>query len=178
MKSNKLALSAFFIAFGIILPMIFHMAGGAGSVFLPMHLPVLLSGFWLGKRQGFLVGLLTPVLSSIFTGMPPLVPVLPLMLAELSIYGFLAGYLYCDRGMRLLPALLLSMVGGRVGAGLAVWLLAVTLHVKLAPLSYLLGAVATGVPGILLQLLLLPVIVARLQNMERYMARSHAGEKA
>ena len=54
--------------------MLFHLAGGMGVVFLPMHLPVLLAGFFLGPRFGLLVGIITPLLSSLLTGMPPLLP--------------------------------------------------------------------------------------------------------
>ena len=72
--TRQLTVSGFFIALGLILPMLFHLAGGMGVVFLPMHLPVLLAGFFLGPRFGLLVGIITPLLSSLLTGMPPLLP--------------------------------------------------------------------------------------------------------
>lgn len=42
--TKELVLSALFIALGVVLPMVFH-AIGAGPVFLPMHIPVLLRDF-------------------------------------------------------------------------------------------------------------------------------------
>jgi thiamine transporter ThiT len=75
-KTKDLVKAALFLALGIILPYIFHMEGGmGGQMFLPMHIPVLLCGFILGERYGLLVGILTPVLNSVITGMPPIYPV-------------------------------------------------------------------------------------------------------
>ncbi len=73
MKSKKIVLSAIFIAFGIIMPMIFHTVNLAGTIFLPMHIPVLIAGFLLGPTCGALVGIITPIL----TGMPPIIPMMP-----------------------------------------------------------------------------------------------------
>ena len=94
MKTKKIILSGIFIAFGIILPMFFHTFNMAGSIFLPMHIPVLIGGFLLGPLYGGLVGLLTPILSGFMTGMPPLVPVMPIMAFELCAYGVISGFLF------------------------------------------------------------------------------------
>lgn len=82
MKSKKIAFSSMFIAFGIILPMIFHTVNLAGNIFLPMHIPVLIGGFLLGPVCGMLIGIITPVLSGFMTGMPPIIPVMPIMAFE------------------------------------------------------------------------------------------------
>lgn len=50
MKTKNLVMSALFVALGILIPMIFH-SMGLGKAFLPMHIPVLLAGFILGKRK-------------------------------------------------------------------------------------------------------------------------------
>ena len=86
---HALVLTALFIAAGILLPIFFHGLGLGGAVFLPMHIPVLLGGMLLGWRQGFVIGLVTPLLSCLLTGMPPLLPALPLMTSELAAYGAL-----------------------------------------------------------------------------------------
>ncbi|RKY70366.1 MAG: ECF transporter S component, partial [Candidatus Latescibacterota bacterium] len=51
--------------------MIFHQFGIAGKVFLPMHFPVIVAGLLFGPFSGLLVGLFSPVLSFLLTGMPP-----------------------------------------------------------------------------------------------------------
>lgn len=43
-KTYKLVASAVLVAFGVLLPLVFHLAGTAGQIFLPMHIPVLLAG--------------------------------------------------------------------------------------------------------------------------------------
>jgi len=80
-----------FISLGVLLPIAFHAVGAMGSVFLPMHIPVLMAGLLMGPVIGAGVGALTPVCSSLLTGMPPLMPTLPIMIPELIAYGAVAG---------------------------------------------------------------------------------------
>ena len=90
MKENqvkKLVMAAMCVALGIVLPMAFHTIQNAGSIFLPMHIPVLICGLLCGWQYGLICGILAPVLSSLFTGMPP-AAILPAMLCELAVYGF------------------------------------------------------------------------------------------
>ena len=61
-------------------------------IFLPMHIPVLLCGLLCGSYYGLLCGLLVPVLSSVLTGMPS-APILPGMICELAMYGFMTGWM-------------------------------------------------------------------------------------
>ncbi|SDF74490.1 ECF transporter S component [Sporolituus thermophilus] len=163
--SSKLTTSAVFITFGVILPVAFHYVGAMGPVFLPMHIPILIAGLFLGARAGFLTGLITPGLSSLLTGMPPLMPTLPIMTVELSIYGLIGGFLYRQKGLPLLLALVGAMITGRLAAAVIVYILAMTVHIKLQPLAYLSGAVLTGLPGIAIQLVLIPLIVNRLKSV-------------
>ena len=73
MKVKKIAYAGLFIAMGILLPQLFHLSGlpQSGSIFLPMHIPVLFAGFILGPLYGALIGVLLPIISAILTGMPP-----------------------------------------------------------------------------------------------------------
>lgn len=82
------------IAFGVVLPIVFQMAGAAGSIFLPMHIPVMIAGLFIGAEAGFIVEIISPILSSLMTGMPALMPVLPLMVVELGLYGAVGSYLH------------------------------------------------------------------------------------
>ncbi len=74
MKKNvkKITVGGLLIALALVLPMAFHLTGvpQPGQVFLPMHIPVLLGGFVLGPVFGFFVGLFSPIISSVLTGMP------------------------------------------------------------------------------------------------------------
>ena len=89
-KTKRSVLTAVCIALCVVLPMAFHAVPNAGQIFLPMHIPVLLAGLCCGWPFGLLAGVAGPLLSSLFTGMPPLA-YLPSMLCELALYGLLSG---------------------------------------------------------------------------------------
>ncbi|WP_312421276.1 ECF transporter S component [Anaerospora hongkongensis] len=162
-RVGKMGASAVFVAFGIILPIMFHFVGAIGSIFLPMHIPVLMAGLFLGPVSGFTVGVMAPMLSSLLTGMPPLMPVLPLMTLELAVYGALSGYLYREHRLPLIVALITALIAGRVAALAGVWGLANLLQVKLTLLVYAAGF-AKGLPGIVVQLIVIPFLVKRLES--------------
>ena len=164
METKKIVYIAFFIALGIIFPMIFHMTGGSGlgKLLLPMHLPVLIGGAFLGPAAGFIIGILTPLLSSIFTGMPPLIPMTPIMVGELALYGLVIGYLFFKLEMNIFVSLLLAMLAGRVMAGIIVLVLVYGFglaQLPANPLIYIYGTITGGLPGIIAQLILVPVII-------------------
>ncbi|TZE80959.1 ECF transporter S component [Calorimonas adulescens] len=157
--TRNIVLSALFIALGIIIPILFH-AVGMGSVFLPMHIPVILAGFFLDPLYSICVGALTPILSSLMTGMPPLIPTLPIMVFELSTYSLLVSIIYKKLKQNVFTSLIVSMLAGRVVAGLVAWVLVTFFSVKmLPPLVYIYTSIVNGIPGIIIQLILIPIIV-------------------
>lgn len=118
--TKKLVFCAICVALCVVLPMAFH-ALGSGTVFLPMHVPVLLCGLVCTWPYGVVCGLLGPLLSSVLTGMPA-AAVLPSMMAELAVYGLVTalvmrlvhtGRLYGD----LYIALCCAIPCGRIVAG-------------------------------------------------------------
>jgi len=60
---RRVVFAALFVAFGVVLPMVLHLVGMGGPVFLPMHIPVLLGGLTLGPGIGLLAGLLSSLRS-------------------------------------------------------------------------------------------------------------------
>ncbi len=161
-KTFKLVASSVLVALGVLLPMAFHLAGAAGSIFLPMHIPALLAGLLLGPYYGFCVGLLAPLISGLTTGMPP-IPVLPVMAVELAIYGVVGGWLYRSRKQGIWLSLLAAMTAGRLAAAISAFALVRLFAVKINPLAFITGAVLTGLPGITVQLMLVPLLVRRLE---------------
>lgn len=160
----RLTAGAVLVATGVLLPVFFHFWGALGPVFLPMHIPVFLAGLLLGPAWGLAVGVVTPVLSSLLTGMPPLFPVMPIMTAELGVYGLVSGYCYQARKWPLPGALLASMAAGRVAACAAAWVLMEVFGIRLKPSVYVTAAVITGLPGLAIQLIVVPLAVAKLQS--------------
>ncbi|AVM68791.1 ECF transporter S component [Lachnospiraceae bacterium oral taxon 500] len=173
-KPAELTKAAFFIAMGIVLPMGFHFFQMGGPVFLPMHIPVLLAGFFLSPLPAVMVGLLTPLLSSILTSMPPLFPMAVIMMVELAAYAGLVSFsrqrrLVENRSLAQILCLLIAMLGGRIAAGLVVFVLSLTVAgIQLSPLPYLIGAVTKGLPGIILQLIFIPSLLLLLNKARVY----------
>lgn len=165
-KTRKLVMAALCVALGLILPTVFHAVPNAGSIFLPMHLPVLLCGFICGWPYGLVCGALTPLLSSILTSMPPLA-ILPGMLCELATYGFVSGMLYAHlhtpkRAVNLYGTLVLAMLAGRIVSGVLNALLFSAGNYSMQ--AWLAASFVTALPGIVIQLVAVPVLVAVLQK--------------
>jgi len=131
-----------------------------------MHIPVLIAGFFLDWPFALLVGALTPLLSSLLTGMPPFFPVLPYMMLELATYGAVVSFFYENLKMNVYEWLIISMVCGRIMAGVTVWVLATFFTVKLpSSLIFVQGAIVKGLPGIIIQLVLIPTIVLSVKKL-------------
>ncbi len=165
MNVKKLVYGGVFIALGIIIPQIFHFIGGPalGGVFLPMHFPVLVAGLLCGPLTGIMTGIISPLLSSAITGMPP-VPRLWFMVVELLVYGAISGVLYVKMKKNILLSLALAMVMGRLAYGL-LFIIVVNLFGIDLPLGLGLSAsLAKGIPGILLQMMIIPVLVRALER--------------
>ncbi len=158
---QKLVTTGLMLALGLVLPSFFHMLG-AGPVMLPMHIPVLLCGLICGAPYGAACGLILPFLSSLLTGMPPIFPVAVSMSLELCAYGVICGLLYRHFALNIYLSLILGMLCGRVVSGLANAALLGFSGGEYSLPIFLTGAFVTGLPGIILQLVLLPLIVVLL----------------
>lgn len=165
-STKEIVMSGLLLATGIIVPMVFHSFGIAGPVFLPMHIPVLIGGLLLSPMTALFLGFLTPLLSSSLTGMPVLFPIGIIMMFELATYGFVASWMYSKMGKHMALSLIVAMIMGRIVAGLIVFLMAILFGINIKPLTYVYTAVLTGIPGILLQLVLVPAIIVAIKKRE------------
>ena len=156
--------SAAFILLAVAAPWAFHQYHLAGPTFLPMHIFVLLAGLMFGWRAGLAVGLFTPLVSHAITGMPVLA-ILPQILIELSVYGLVAGLLREKLNLRTVWSLAGAMIAGRLALVLAVAVLSLfgavysPLGAEAGPLAVAWSAVRQGWPGILMQLIFIPLVV-------------------
>jgi hypothetical protein len=157
--TRRLVIAGLLLSLGIIIPMIFHSTGIAGTVFLPMHIPVLIGGFLLPPYLALLLGMLTPLINSLVTGMPQLFPMAIIMSFELGIYGFVASLMYRKLNIPSIMSLIVSMIVGRIMAGLVVFILATFFAVQLDPILFIIGGVTTGIPGIIIQIILVPSLI-------------------
>ena len=164
---KKLVLSAMFIAIGLVLPFVTGQVPEIGNMLLPMHIPVMLSGLVCGWQYGAAVGFITPLLRSFIFGKPFLFPNAFAMAFELAAYGLVIGLVFLllkKKGIgSLYISLVTSMLVGRAVWGAVMWLILVggdgfTLA------AFVSGAFTTAIPGIILQLVLIPAIMMILKR--------------
>ena len=165
-NTKRMILTALFVALGVVLPMAFHSIPNAGSIFLPMHIPVLLCGLICGWAYGLGCGVLAPLLSSLMTGMPP-AAILPGMLCELAVYGLVSGLLlkviHTKRTIvDLYLALIGAMIAGRLVSGALNALIFRAGSYSLA--AWTAASFVTALSGIAIQLVLIPILVMALQR--------------
>ncbi len=163
---RKLTYSAFFIALALVLPFLTGQVPEIGSMLCPMHIPTLLCGFICGWPWGLAVGFISPPLRSVIFGMPMMVSAIA-MVFEMAVYGAVAGLLY-----RSLPknkwmiyvSLLCAMVLGRIAWGGVQMVITGVQNTEFSPAIFLAGAVTNAIPGIILQIILIPFIIMALER--------------
>lgn len=165
---QKMVYGAMFLALGLILPFFTGQIPQIGSRLLPMHIPVLVCGMVCGTGYGGIVGFILPIMRYFLFGMPPIFPTGVAMSFELAAYGMIAGKLYYESKWKcwsnLYYSLITAMIGGRI-----VWGIAYGIFCGVAGQTFTLGiflasAVINAVPGIVLQLLFVPVLVKALHH--------------
>lgn len=164
---KNLVLAAMFLAIGLVLPFITGNIPAIGQMLLPMHFPVLLCGLICGWQYGLLVGLICPLLRSVAFGMPVLYPVAIEMMAELATYGAVAGLVYSHLRPqnigKVYIALIVAMLAGRVVYGVVAGLL-LGFGTGFTMSMFISAAFVNALPGIIAQLVLIPVIMAALNK--------------
>ena len=174
---KRMVTAAICTALCVVLPIAFHVIPNAGSILLPMHIPVLLCGLVCGWQYGLLCGILGPLVSSVLTGMPP-AAILPGMMVECGMYGCVGGLmmerirtgsLYRD----LYICLPVAMLAGRVISGIVK---ALILTPGLSFTAWVTASFVTAFPGIMIQLIFLPTLIVALTRAKlipgRYYSRA------
>ncbi|MBQ1934894.1 MAG: ECF transporter S component [Clostridia bacterium] len=159
--------AALFLALAYYMPFLTGQIPEIGSMLCPMHLPVLLCGFICGPVWGLAVGFAAPLLRSLILGMPPLFPTAICMMFELAAYGAIAGLMH-KRLPKKKPfvyvALLTAMIIGRLVWGAAMFVCMGIRGTGFTLSAFLSGAVINAIPGIIVQIVLIPVIVILLES--------------
>ena len=161
-RLRKMILAALFLALAFIMPFLTGQIPEIGSMLCPLHIPVLLCGFFCGWPWGLAVGFIAPLFRSVTLGMPPLFPTAVCMAFELAAYGAVSGALH-----RLLPrkkpyiycSLLSAMLIGRLVWGAAMFVCMGVRGDGFPFAAFLAGAFTNAIPGIILQIVLIPVLV-------------------
>lgn len=181
MKQNKLvtniALSAMFLSLGLVLPFLTGQIPTLGTLLLPMHIPVLLCGFICGKQYGLTVGFVLPLFRSALFSAPVMYPMAISMAFELACYGFLSGFLFsrakwqCVRS--LYRCLIITMLVGRVVFGIAQFILLNASGTGFTFSQFISAAFVNAIPGIILQLVVIPALMLALKRTHLMHFKSH-----
>lgn len=159
-----------FLALGLVLPFLTGQIPEIGNLLLPMHLPVLLCGLVCGWKYGLAVGFTTPLLRSMLFGMPTFYPSAVSMAFELAAYGASIGAVD-----RLFPrktigstyvSLLSAMILGRLVRGAVQWLLLGVFGNGYSFAAFWAGGVTEAIPGIILQLILIPPLMTLIRKLQ------------
>ena len=180
-KIKKLTLSALFVALGIILPFFTGQIKEIGNMLLPMHIPVILCGLICGPWYGLGIGFMVPLLRSMMFGMPILYPSAIAMAFELATYGFVVGFFYAKSPWKCIKALYKALITAML-AGRVVWgvVMSVLMGIKGSAFglgAFLSGAVINAVPGIVLQLILVPSVMVALKKAKLVPIVKHREKK-
>ena len=166
---KRLTIASMFLALGILFPQIFHAIPNAGSILLPMHIPVILCGFICGPLYGLLVGLITPIISNLLFAMPATI-MLGQMIVELGTYGFMCGILYKvinikNNLIKNYIVLILSMIIGRLVYGTCNALIFKAGNYTFD--MWIKVALIVAIPGILIQLFIIPILVIKIKEIKK-----------
>lgn len=165
---RRLTWSAMCLALCLLLPFLTGQIPQIGSALCPMHLPVLLAGFLCGPWWALVTGLTAPLLRNLLFSMPPLLTAIA-MSFELGTYGVVSGLLY-----RRLPknlagiyiSLITAMITGRIIWGIVRVAMTGMAGEAFTWAMFLAGAFTTAIPGIIIQLILIPVLVTAIRKSQ------------
>ena len=166
-STKKLVNAALMLALGMVLPFLTGQIPSVGSRLLPMHIPALLTGYISGPMYGLLVGFVMPLFRSMIFGMPPMFPTAVAMAFELATYGFIAGLLYRRMNKNtgnIYLSLIIAMVMGRFVWGVVSYVLYGLGESGFTWQIFTAGAFVNALPGILIQIILIPVLVLALKK--------------
>ena len=163
----KLTVSALCLALAYALPFLTGQIPEIGSMLLPMHIPVLLCGFLCGWKWGLGVGFIAPLFRSLTLGMPPLFPTAFSMAFELATYGLICGIMHSILPKKkgyIYVSLLTSMIIGRIVWGIVMAICMFAGGNAFTFNAFIIGAITNAIPGIAVQIVLVPILVMILDN--------------
>lgn len=166
MTTKKNIITAFFLAVAIVLPFFTGQIPQFGKMLSPMHFPVLLTGFICGWPYGIIIGFIAPLIRSLIFGMPALLTAIA-MAFELATYGFVAGFMYRKvkkNNFMIYITLITSIIAGKIVWGIVRFALVQVVGLEFSLETFFYVGFIMGLPGIVLQLLLIPVLVRKLEK--------------
>jgi hypothetical protein len=164
-----LLLGGLFMALALVFPLIFHTLG-LGSSFLPMFYPVIAAGFLVSLPVALVVGIFSPLVSALFTGMPPFFPPIALMMMiEGLVLTALPVLFYQRLKKSAWFTTVVTMAADRLVVVLLVLLFSLLLELPERVLTV--AVLVNGIPGTILILILIPPLVKQMEAKTRLIRR-------
>jgi len=168
MSTRKLVLTSLFVSLAIVIPQSLHLIGGPGlgAMLLPMHIPIFIGAMLLGPISGIIIAVIA-VITGVFLGMPPL-PIASYMIFELSVYAFVSGYLYKNKKLNIFVSYIVAKIAGMAVALFVIYIMLNALQINSPMLTGSVTMFLVGIPGIVIQFILIPAIIHLLQRSKLY----------
>jgi thiamine transporter ThiT len=166
-KSLKVTLAALFLALAFVMPFLTGQIPEIGAMLCPLHIPVILCGYFCGGPWGMAVGFIAPLFRSLTLGMPPFFPTAVCMAFELATYGAVAGFMHKRlprKKIYIYVSLLTAMIIGRLVWGAAMFICLGINGGAFTFSAFIAGAILNAVPGIIVQIVLIPILVMKLDK--------------
>lgn len=136
--------AALFIIGNVVMPQLFHQIPQGGIIWLPIYFFTLIAAYKYGWRVGLLTAIVSPLVNSIFFGMPAMAG-LPAIMLKSGVLALVAGYFAHRFKSAALWQLLVVVVAYQGIGTLGEWALKGDLFVALQDFRI-------GIPGMLLQI--------------------------
>ena len=167
----NLTISAMLLALAMFLPFLTGQIPQFGRMLSPLHIPAMLAGFILPLPWAVSLAFIIPIVRSLIFSMPPMVPMAVTMAFELATYALVIGLIYkrpAKSYFSILIALIPAMVIGRIVYAL-VFFIVMSLTAGTFNLSVVItGLTVEGLPGVIVQLLIVPPIVFAVEKAGLY----------
>ena len=166
----KLVFSAMFLCMALLLPFLTGQIPQIGKMLLPMHIPVILCGMICGWQYGLGTGFIAPILRGVIFANPVFFPTGIIMAFELSAYGLFAGLIYSRLKIhnisKVYISLIISMLTGRIIKCVVQFFILGFTDEGFVFSAFIAGAFTNAIPGIILQIVIIPLIMLTLQKLK------------
>jgi thiamine transporter ThiT len=133
-----------FVAGNIILPQLCHLIPDGGKMFLPIYFFTLIASYKYGVKVGLMTAVLSPVVNSLFFGMPALA-LLPAILTKSVVLALAASFVANKTQKVSIVNLLIVVLAYQCVGTLAEWAMTSSFYVAIQDFRL-------GIPGMVLQL--------------------------
>jgi len=123
-----------------------------------------------------LLGIVVPLLSALLTGMPPLVPPTAILMAiELPVMAIVAHLLYRRWRLHIVVVVIGALVAGKLMTGIEIVTIAPLFGLQRAVIPYLVVTTVASLPGIILNIVVVPLAVKAIERVTLVPPRGPSG---